>query len=131
MFCLAHTWEHIPHWALLYASPLFSHALWTMYSLSRSNENIAWAAHDSESFRKLTIRLVQSGTFGDFRQLKLDEGNVNLGQVKVPVVLPKAAYVRWFSSLYIIPCRSNRFKVMITFFWSPNIYGASYCKFVV
>ena len=65
--------------------------------LSRSNKNIAWAlAHDL--FRKPTIRLVRSGTFSDFRQLKLDEGSNNLGQVKVPVVLPKAAYVTWFSN---------------------------------
>lgn len=64
--------------------------------LTRSTTNIAWAlAH--ELFRKPTIRLVRSGTFSDFRQLKLDEGSNNLGQVKVPVVLPKAAYVTWFS----------------------------------
>ncbi|KAH0835636.1 GH3 auxin-responsive promoter [Lanmaoa asiatica] len=64
--------------------------------LSRTNENIAWA-HAHELFRKPTIRLVRSGTFSDFRQLKLDEGSNNLGQVKVPVVLPKASYVTWFS----------------------------------
>ena len=65
--------------------------------LTRSNQNIAWAlAH--ELFRKPTVRLVRSGTFSDFRQLKLDEGSHNLGQVKVPVVLPKTAYVTWFLS---------------------------------
>ena len=64
--------------------------------LTRLNNNIAWAlAHDV--FRKPTFRLVRSGTFSDFRQLKLDEGGNNLGQVKVPVVLPKAVYVTWFS----------------------------------
>ncbi|KAF8553870.1 hypothetical protein OG21DRAFT_1441256 [Imleria badia] len=65
--------------------------------LIRSNKNIAWALA-REVFRKPTIRLVRSGTFSDFRQLKLDEGSNNLGQVKVPVVLPKAAYVTWFSN---------------------------------
>ena len=67
--------------------------------LSRSNENIAWAlAHDL--FRKPTVRLVRPGTFSDFLQLKLDEGsNTNsVGQVKVPIVLPKAEYVAWFSN---------------------------------
>jgi len=65
--------------------------------LLRSNKNIAWTlAH--ELFRKPTIRLVRPGTFSDFRQLKLEEGNNNLGQVKVPVVLPKAEYVTWFSN---------------------------------
>jgi hypothetical protein len=65
--------------------------------LIRSNKNIAWALA-RDVFRKPTIRLVRSGTFSDFRQLKLDEGSNNLGQVKVPVVLPKAAYVTWFSN---------------------------------
>jgi len=48
--------------------------------------------------RKPTIWLVRSGTFSDFRQLKLDEGGRNVGQIKVPVVLPKAEYVTWFSN---------------------------------
>ncbi|KAF8546918.1 hypothetical protein OG21DRAFT_1425882 [Imleria badia] len=65
--------------------------------LIRSNGNIAWAL-ERDMFRKPTVRLVRSGTFSDFRQLKLDEGSNNLGQVKVPVVLPKAAYVTWFSN---------------------------------
>ncbi|KAF8552839.1 hypothetical protein OG21DRAFT_1485894 [Imleria badia] len=65
--------------------------------LIRSDENIAWAFAESV-IREPTIRLVRSGTFSAFRQLKLDEGSSNLGQVKVPVVLPKPAYVTWFSS---------------------------------
>ncbi|KAF8552837.1 hypothetical protein OG21DRAFT_1442896 [Imleria badia] len=64
--------------------------------LTRSNKNVVWAI-TYDSFRKPTVRLVRSGTFSDFRQLKLDEGSNNLGQVKVPVVLPKAAYVTWLS----------------------------------
>ncbi|KAI9458999.1 GH3 auxin-responsive promoter [Boletus coccyginus] len=65
--------------------------------LLRSSMNIAWT-FENEVFRKPTIRLVRPGTFSDFRQLKLDEGSNNLGQIKVPVVLPKAEYVTWFSN---------------------------------
>ncbi|KAI9458996.1 GH3 auxin-responsive promoter, partial [Boletus coccyginus] len=65
--------------------------------LLRSNKNLAWT-FENELFRKPTIWLVRPGTFSDFRQLKLDEGSNNLGQIKVPVVLPKAEYVTWFSN---------------------------------
>ena len=64
--------------------------------LSRSNENIA-EAPARDLFRQPTIRIVRSGTFSDFRQLKLDEGGNNLGQIKVPVILLKPAYITWFS----------------------------------
>ncbi|KAF8551418.1 hypothetical protein OG21DRAFT_1499160 [Imleria badia] len=65
--------------------------------LVRSNDNVARAiAHDV--FRKPTIRVVRPGTFSGFRQLKLDEGSHDLGQVKVPVVLSKVEYVTWFST---------------------------------
>ena len=59
--------------------------------------NVVWAI-TYDSFRKPTIRLVRSRTFSAFRQLKLDEGINSLGQIKVPVVLPKPAYVEWFSN---------------------------------
>ena len=65
--------------------------------LTRSNGNIAWA-FERNKFRKPTFRLVRSGTFSEFRQLKLDKGSNNLGQVKVPTVLPRATYVAWFSN---------------------------------
>ncbi|KAF8551960.1 hypothetical protein OG21DRAFT_1537748 [Imleria badia] len=65
--------------------------------LTRLNKNIVRAL-ELDMFRKPTVRLVRSGTFSDFRQLKLDEGSNNLGQVKVPVALPNAAYVTWFSN---------------------------------
>jgi hypothetical protein len=65
--------------------------------LVRSNDNVAWAIA-RDVFRKPTIRLVRPGTFSGFLQLKLDEGSKGLGQIKVPVVLPKAAYVTWFSA---------------------------------
>ena len=64
--------------------------------LLRSNGNVAWAL-EHDKIRKPTIRLVRPAAFSDFLQLKLDEGSKNLGQVKVPVVLPKAEYVQWFS----------------------------------
>ena len=65
--------------------------------LSRSNENIT-RAFARGILGKPTIRIVERGTFSKFRQLKLDEGLQSLGQVKVPVVLPKAAYVTWFAN---------------------------------
>lgn len=65
--------------------------------LTRSNKNIGGAV-TYDTFLKPTIRLVRSGTFSAFRQLKLDEGSSSLGQVKVPVVLPKPEYVTWFSN---------------------------------
>ena len=65
--------------------------------LSHSNRNIAHA-FALGFLRKPTIRIVEHGTFSKFRQLKLDEGVQSLGQVKVPVVLPKAAYGTWFSN---------------------------------
>ncbi|KAG9312552.1 GH3 auxin-responsive promoter [Chiua virens] len=65
-------------------------------ALSDSNKNVTWAL-DHEVLGKPTIRVVRTGTFGAFRQMKLDEGGRGVGQVKVPVVLPKPAYVAWFS----------------------------------
>ncbi|KAG6372012.1 GH3 auxin-responsive promoter [Boletus reticuloceps] len=66
--------------------------------LSRLNRKIAHEVAIREAIRKPTIRLLRSGTFSDFLQLKLDEGSRNNGQVKVPVVLPKAEYVTWFAN---------------------------------
>ncbi|KAI9573262.1 GH3 auxin-responsive promoter [Boletus coccyginus] len=63
--------------------------------LSRTNQNVAFCLAN-DFFGKPTIRLVRPGTFSDFRQLKLDEGCDSLGQIKVPVALPKAAWF-WFS----------------------------------
>ena len=64
-------------------------------ALALANENIPWAL-DHTLIRKPTLRLVQRGTFSAFRQHRVDEG-AGLGQVKVPVVLPKAEYVTWLS----------------------------------
>ncbi|KAF8127898.1 GH3 auxin-responsive promoter [Boletus edulis] len=65
--------------------------------LSRLNGRFALELK-RDTIRKPTIRLLRSGTFSDFLQLKLDEGSRNNGQVKVPVVLPKAAYITWFAN---------------------------------
>ncbi|KAF8127985.1 GH3 auxin-responsive promoter [Boletus edulis] len=66
--------------------------------LSRLNSKITYEVAIRDAIRKPTIRLLRSGTFSDFLQLKLDEGSRNNGQVKVPVVLPKAEYVTWFAN---------------------------------
>ena len=63
--------------------------------LSRLNIHIARAL-TRDLFRQPTFRIVRSGTFSDFRQLKFDEGSNNLGQIKVPVVLLKDEYIAWF-----------------------------------
>ncbi|KAF8433870.1 GH3 auxin-responsive promoter [Boletus edulis BED1] len=65
--------------------------------LLQSNEEIA-SALARDLFRKPTIRVVRESTFSDFLQLKLDEGSNNTGQIKVPVILPKPAYVMWFAN---------------------------------
>ena len=64
-------------------------------ALSRYNENVAYTFAQG-SLGKPTVWIVKRGTFSAFRQLKLDEGSNNIGQVKVPVVLPKPAQVAWF-----------------------------------
>ena len=85
--------------ASLFISSVVSDSIFTgecvLDVLSRSNENIT-RAFARGVLGKPTIRIVECGTFSKFRQLKLDEGVQSLGQVKVPVVLPKAAYVTWF-----------------------------------
>ena len=64
-------------------------------ALSRSNENVVYTFAQG-SLGKPTVWIVKRGTFSAFRQLKLDEGSNNIGQVKVPVVLPKPSQVTWF-----------------------------------
>ena len=64
-------------------------------ALSRSNENVVYTFAQG-SLGKPTVWIVERGTFSAFRQLRLDEGSNNIGQVKVPVVLPKPAQVTWF-----------------------------------
>ncbi|KAF8433863.1 GH3 auxin-responsive promoter-domain-containing protein [Boletus edulis BED1] len=95
-----HSLFHETHFPLDIGTPASDLALAPerlLDELSRSNNNVVWAlGHDV--FCKPTIRIVRSGTFSDFLQLKLDEGSKNTGQIKVPVVLSKAAYVTWFAN---------------------------------
>ena len=46
--------------------------------------------------RKPTIRLVQKGTFAEFRKLRCEQANIAVIQVKVPVVLFNQQSKEWF-----------------------------------
>ncbi|KAG1741575.1 GH3 auxin-responsive promoter [Suillus paluster] len=46
--------------------------------------------------RKPTIRLVEKGTFSEYRRQRSDKTNVSIGQVKVPVVLSDPTFKEWF-----------------------------------
>jgi auxin responsive GH3 family protein len=45
--------------------------------------------------RKPTIRLVERGTFAEYRRQKCDKTNISMGQVKVPIVLSDATFIEW------------------------------------
>ncbi|KAG1863056.1 GH3 auxin-responsive promoter [Suillus subluteus] len=45
--------------------------------------------------RKPTIRLVERGTFTEYRRQKCDKTNVSMGQVKVPIVLSDPSFKEW------------------------------------
>ncbi|KAG0699821.1 GH3 auxin-responsive promoter [Suillus ampliporus] len=45
--------------------------------------------------RKPTIRLVEKGTFSEYRRQKSEKANVSIGQVKVPVVLSDPTFKEW------------------------------------
>ncbi|KAG1720652.1 uncharacterized protein EDB91DRAFT_1177563 [Suillus paluster] len=45
--------------------------------------------------RKPTIRLVEKGTFSEYRRQRSDKTNVSISQVKVPVVLSDPTYTEW------------------------------------
>ncbi|KAG1840839.1 GH3 auxin-responsive promoter [Suillus subalutaceus] len=45
--------------------------------------------------RKPTIRLVERGTFTEYRRQKCDKTNVSMGQVKVPIVLSDSSFKEW------------------------------------
>ncbi|KIJ08437.1 hypothetical protein PAXINDRAFT_88847, partial [Paxillus involutus ATCC 200175] len=62
--------------------------------LIESNPNIQ-VSMNSGKLRKPTIRIVEPGTFREFRQWKLEKVTGNLGQIKVPVVLNDAESVEW------------------------------------
>ncbi|KAJ8588900.1 hypothetical protein M405DRAFT_881908 [Rhizopogon salebrosus TDB-379] len=46
--------------------------------------------------RKPTIRLVEKGTFAEFRKSKCEKANIAMSQVKVPVVLWDQSLKEWF-----------------------------------
>ncbi|KAG1815029.1 GH3 auxin-responsive promoter-domain-containing protein [Suillus subaureus] len=46
--------------------------------------------------RKPTIRLLEKGTFGEYRRHKCDKTNISISQVKVPVVLSDLKFREWF-----------------------------------
>ncbi|KAG2120452.1 GH3 auxin-responsive promoter [Suillus discolor] len=46
--------------------------------------------------RKPTIRLVERGTFTEYRRQKCDKTNISMGQVKVPIVLSNETFKEWF-----------------------------------
>lgn len=45
--------------------------------------------------RKPTIRIVERGTFTEFRKQKCDKTNISMGQVKVPIVLSDPSFKEW------------------------------------
>ncbi|KAG2064566.1 hypothetical protein BDR04DRAFT_1162437, partial [Suillus decipiens] len=46
--------------------------------------------------RKPTIRLVERGTFREYRKQKCEKTNISTAQVKVPIVLSDATFKEWF-----------------------------------
>ncbi|KAG2138537.1 GH3 auxin-responsive promoter [Suillus clintonianus] len=46
--------------------------------------------------RKPTIRLVEKGTFTEYRRQKCDKTNISMGQVKVPIILSDPTFKEWF-----------------------------------
>lgn len=46
--------------------------------------------------RKPTIRLLEKGTFAEYRKQKCDKANISISQVKVPVVLSDLEIREWF-----------------------------------
>ncbi|KAG1729171.1 GH3 auxin-responsive promoter [Suillus occidentalis] len=45
--------------------------------------------------RKPTIRIVERGTFTEYRKQKCDKANISMGQVKVPIVLSDPSFKEW------------------------------------
>jgi hypothetical protein len=63
--------------------------------LMASNEYYRICARAGKE-RKPTIRLVEKGTFAEFRKLKCEKANIAMSQVKVPVVLWDQSLKEWF-----------------------------------
>jgi len=52
--------------------------------------------------RNSTIRLVEKGTFEEFRASKCDKAGISMAQVKVPVMLSDETSTEWFLSKVIM-----------------------------
>jgi auxin responsive GH3 family protein len=52
--------------------------------------------------RKPTIRLLEKGTFAEYRQQKCNKTNVSISQVKVPVVLSDPTFREWLLQQVVI-----------------------------
>jgi auxin responsive GH3 family protein len=52
--------------------------------------------------RKPTIRLLEKGTFAEYRRQKCDKANVSISQVKVPVVQSDLKFKEWFLERVVI-----------------------------
>ncbi|KAG2340229.1 hypothetical protein BDR05DRAFT_890175 [Suillus weaverae] len=52
--------------------------------------------------RKPTIRIVEKGTFAEYRQQKCNKTNVSISQVKVPVVLSDPTFREWLLQQVVI-----------------------------
>ncbi|KAG1882711.1 GH3 auxin-responsive promoter [Suillus subluteus] len=52
--------------------------------------------------RKPTIRLLEKGTFAEYRQQKCNKTNVSISQVKVPVVLSDPTFKEWLLQQVVI-----------------------------
>ncbi|KAG1863074.1 GH3 auxin-responsive promoter [Suillus subluteus] len=52
--------------------------------------------------RKPTIRLLEKGTFAEYRQQKCNKANVSISQVKVPVVLSDPTFREWLLQQVVI-----------------------------
>ncbi|KAG2351858.1 GH3 auxin-responsive promoter-domain-containing protein [Suillus spraguei] len=52
--------------------------------------------------RKATIRLVEKGTFKEYRRQKCEKANISMGQVKVPIVLSDLSFKEWLLQKVIV-----------------------------
>ncbi|KAG2071419.1 hypothetical protein BDR04DRAFT_1016106 [Suillus decipiens] len=52
--------------------------------------------------RKPTIRLVERGTFTEYRRQKCEKTNISMGQVKVPIVLFDVTFKEWLMQKVIV-----------------------------
>ncbi|KAG2142334.1 GH3 auxin-responsive promoter [Suillus clintonianus] len=63
--------------------------------LMRANAEYRFTFFQGRS-RQPTIRLVEKGTFTEYRRQKCEKTNVSMGQLKIPVVISDPALKEWF-----------------------------------